>query len=146
MHRIVEDKATCALHAWCSEVVLHVLHAHMRHGHPRAHGLGDTRERETRCGEQCQVRSAPRWLRPPRDERLERAAFGVGHAGRRVELHLRHLSPDCRALLLRSADVHLDSYSTILDVAAPLDPLYQVADDYKMEQLPPPPPPTLRID
>ena len=62
-----------------------------------------------------------------------------------VTLHLRHLSPDCRALLLRSSDVHLDSYSTILDVDAPLDPLYQVADDYKMNELPPPPP-TLRID
>ena len=62
-----------------------------------------------------------------------------------VTLHLRHLSPDCRALLLRSSDVHLTSYSTILDVDAPLDPSYQVADDYNTSDLPPPPP-TLRLD
>ena len=62
-----------------------------------------------------------------------------------VTLHLRHLSPDCRALLLRSSDVHLTSYSTILDIDAPLDPSYQVADDYSTSDLPPPPP-TLRLD
>jgi SulP family sulfate permease len=41
------------------------------------------------------------------------------NAGKR--LHLRHLSPDCRALLERAKDM--------IEVSLPEDPRYRVADD-----------------
>jgi len=60
-------------------------------------------------------------------EAIDELARKYHEAG--VTLHLRHLSPDCRALLSQASAVHL-APSTVVETDAAMDPAYQVAADY----------------